>query len=150
MRCPFCGESDSMVKDSRPDETSGTIRRRRLCNVCGRRFTTRERAEVRSIRVRKADGRMEDYDRDKLEGSIKIAMRKRPIDSKRYERLLSDVTDKVESSGELHVSSSSIGQLVMDALHKVDLVAYVRFASVYNKFGSVEDFENFVSLLRGK
>ena len=148
MRCPFCGGFDSMVKDSRPDENSGSIRRRRLCNLCGRRFTTRERAEIRRICVRKADGSIEDYDREKLEGSVRIAMRKRPIDSKRYERLLSEVPEKIEATGDRYVDSRTIGELVMSALREADLVAYIRFASVYKNFESVEDFEEFMSVSR--
>ena len=148
MRCPFCGGFDSKVKDSRPDENSGSIRRRRLCNLCGRRFTTRERAEIAGICVRKADGSIEDYSREKLEGSVKIAMRKRPIDSKRYERLLNEVPTRIEESGDRYVDSRRIGALVMAALKDTDLVAYIRFASVYKNFDSAEDFEEFVSVFR--
>src|ERR1700761_1281160 len=134
MRCPFCGHEDTQVKDSRPADDGGSIRRRRLCTNCGQRFTTIERVQLRELVVQKSDGRRVAFDRDKLARSIRIAMRKRPIDEDRIERIVNGLVRQLEASGETEVPSSHIGELVMETLKEVDAVAYVRFASVYRDF----------------
>src|SRR3954464_689068 len=130
MRCPFCGSDDTQVKDSRPTEDNGAIRRRRFCSTCGQRFTTIERVQLRELTVLKSDGRRVPFDRDKLARSIRIAMRKRPVDDERIERIVNGIVRQLEASADSEVPSNEIGQLVMDTLKEVDAVAYVRFASV--------------------
>ncbi|WP_142846882.1 transcriptional regulator NrdR [Telmatospirillum sp. J64-1] len=149
MRCPFCGHDDTQVKDSRPTEDNAAIRRRRLCPACGSRFTTFERVQLRELIVVKKNGQRNPFDRDKLERSIAIAVRKRPIDSERVERIINGIQRRLESSGETEIPSSMIGELVMDALYNLDKVAYVRFASVYRNFHEAKDFEDFVGKLGG-
>ncbi|HET6182984.1 MAG TPA: transcriptional regulator NrdR [Acetobacteraceae bacterium] len=147
MRCPFCGHDDTQVKDSRPAEDSAAIRRRRFCPGCGQRFTTIERVQLRELTVLKSDGRRVAFDRDKLARSVRVAMRKRPVNDERIERIVSGIVRQLESSGESEVSSKQIGELVMDTLKEVDTVAYVRFASVYRNFREAKDFEEFVGSL---
>ncbi len=147
MRCPFCGHDDTQVKDSRPTEDSAAIRRRRLCGACGQRFTTIERVQLRELTVVKADGRRVPFDRDKLARSIRIALRKRPVDEDRIERIVNGVVRQLEASGETDIPSQQIGELVMDTLKELDPVAYVRFASVYRNFREAKDFEEFVGAL---
>jgi transcriptional repressor NrdR len=147
MRCPFCGHDDTQVKDSRPTEDSAAIRRRRLCTACGQRFTTIERVQLRELTVIKSDGRRVPFDRDKLARSIRIALRKRPVDEDRIERIVNGVVRQLEASGESDISSKQIGELVMDTLKELDPVAYVRFASVYRNFREAKDFEAFVGSL---
>ena len=144
MRCPFCGHEDSQVKDSRPTEDAAAIRRRRSCNGCGQRFTTIERVQLRDLTVVKADGRRVPFDRDKLSRSIRIALRKRPVDDERIERVLNAIVRHLEASGEGEVASRALGELVMDSLKQVDAVAYVRFASVYRDFRDAGDFQTFL------
>ena len=144
MRCPFCGHEDTQVKDSRPTEDGSAIRRRRFCTNCGQRFTTIERVQLRELTVVKSDGRRVAFDRDKLARSIRIALRKRPIQEERIERIVNGIVRQLESSGENEVPSHQIGQLVMDTLKEVDAVAYVRFASVYRDFREARDFEAFL------
>src|SRR5580700_12242997 len=144
MRCPFCGHDDTQVKDSRPTEDNGAIRRRRLCDSCGQRFTTVERVQLRELTVVKSDGRRVLFDRDKLARSIRIAMRKRPIEDERIERIVNSIVRKLEASGDSEIPSKQIGELVMDTLKELDKVAYVRFASVYRNFREAKDFEEFV------
>ena len=148
MRCPFCGDTSSQVKDSRPAEDNGVIRRRRFCPGCGARFTTFERVQLRELAVLKKNGRRESLDRDKLARSVHIAMRKRPIEPERVERMISGVVRQLESLGETEIASERIGETVMAALAGVDTVAYVRFASVYRNFTEASDFETFVQQLR--
>src|SRR6202041_802459 len=143
MRCPFCGFDDTQVKDSRPTEDNAAIRRRRSCGNCGQRFTTIERVQLRELVVVKADGRRVPFDRDKLARSIRVALRKRPIQEERIERIVNSIVRKLESSGESDVPSKQIGELVMETLKEVDDVAYVRFASVYRNFREAKDFEHF-------
>jgi transcriptional repressor NrdR len=150
MRCPFCGSDDTLVKDSRPTEDNGAIRRRRLCDSCGQRFTTVERVQLRELTVVKSDGRRVLFDRDKLARSIRIAMRKRPIDDERIERIVNSIVRKLEASGDSEIPSKQIGELVMDTLKELDKVAYVRFASVYRNFREAKDFEDFVGTLGGE
>jgi transcriptional repressor NrdR len=148
MRCPFCGNADTQVKDSRPAEDHVAIRRRRFCPGCGGRFTTYERVQLRDLVVLKKSGRREDFDRDKLARSIRIALQKRPVDPERVEQMISGIVRRLESTGETDIPSAQIGEIVMDALGRIDTVAYVRFASVYRNFQAAGDFEDFVSELR--
>lgn len=147
MRCPFCGDGDTQVKDSRPTEDNTAIRRRRFCPACGSRFTTFERVQLRELTVVKKDGARVVFDRDKLARSIEIAVRKRPVDRERAERAVSGIVRRLESSGEHELPSSVIGEMVMDALAALDQVAYVRFASVYRNFREAKDFEEFIENL---
>ncbi len=151
MRCPFCSDSETQVKDSRPTEDNTAIRRRRYCQACGSRFTTFERVQLRELTVLKKDGTRVPFDREKLARSIEIAVRKRPVEADRVERVVSSIVRQLESSGESEIESSVIGELVMAALEALDQVAYVRFASVYRNFHEAKDFEEFIgSLSRGK
>ncbi len=149
MRCPFCGHEETQVKDSRPAEDGAAIRRRRSCTGCGQRFTTVERVQLREITVVKTDGRRVLFDRDKLARSVRIALRKRPVDDERIERIVNGIVRKLESSGEAEIDSKDIGESVMEALKAVDAVAYVRFASVYRNFREAKDFEEFIDGLHG-
>ena len=149
MRCPFCGHEDSQVKDSRPTEDAAAIRRRRQCEGCGARFTTFERIQLRELTVLKSEDRREAFDREKVARSVAIACRKRPIDPLRLERLISGIQRQLETSGESEVSSTRIGELVMEGLHAVDHVAYIRFASVYKDFTEARDFEAFAGTIAG-
>jgi len=144
MRCPFCGHEDTQVKDSRPTEDGTAIRRRRACSDCMQRFSTVERVQLREITVVKADGRRVLFDRDKLARSVRIALRKRPVDEERIERIVNGIVRKLEASGEADVNSKDIGEQVMETLKEVDAVAYVRFASVYRNFREARDFEAFL------
>ncbi len=148
MRCPFCGNTDTQVKDSRPAEDHVAIRRRRSCPSCGGRFTTYERVQLRDLVVVKKNGRREDFDRDKLARSIRIALQKRPVEPERVDQLISGIVRRLESMGESDIDSDTIGQIVMDTLARIDTVAYVRFASVYKNFQAADDFEEFVHELR--
>ena len=149
MRCPFCGNEETQVKDSRPSEDGSAIRRRRHCPACGARFTTFERVQLRELTVIKKTGRRVPFDRDKLARSIRIAVRKRPIDDEQVERIVNSIQRRLESSGESEIPSTVIGELVMDALANLDKVAYVRFASVYRNFREAKDFEDFLGKLGG-
>ena len=148
MRCPFCGNVDSQVKDSRPAEDHVAIRRRRLCPACGGRFTTYERVQLRDLVVVKRNGRREAFDRAKLDRSVRISMQKRPIEPERIDQMVSGVVRRLESLGDADVASSEIGEMVMESLARIDTVAYVRFASVYKNFQAADDFESFVAELR--
>ena len=148
MRCPFCGNIDTQVKDSRPAEDHVSIRRRRFCPACGGRFTTYERVQLRDLVVVKTNGRREDFDRDKLERSIRIALQKRPVEPERVEQMISGIVRRLESMGETDIPSNKIGEIVMESLARIDTVAYVRFASVYKNFQEADDFEEFVAELR--
>ncbi len=150
MRCPFCGNQDTQVKDSRPTEDHSTIRRRRQCTNCGARFTTFERVQLRELTVLKSSGKRETLDRDKLHRSITLALKKRPVESERLERVVNGIVRRLESSGESEIPSKHIGELVMDALASLDPVAYVRFASVYRNFREARDFEVFIEKLGGE
>jgi transcriptional repressor NrdR len=141
MRCPFCGHDDTQVKDSRPSDDNAAIRRRRLCPACGGRFTTFERVQLRELVVVKKAGRRETFDREKLERAIHHALRKRPVEQDRVERMITGIVRRLESFGENEIPSHVIGELVMQALYSLDKVAYIRFASVYKNFREVKDFE---------
>ena len=143
MRCPFCAHEDSQVKDSRPSEDGSSIRRRRQCEDCGARFTTFERIQLRELTVVKAGNRREPFDRGKLERSVAIALRKRPVPPERIDKLLSSIQRQLETSGETEVPSNAIGEMVMNGLRAIDPVAYIRFASVYKDFREAKDFEDF-------
>ncbi len=143
MRCPFCGHEDSQVKDSRPTEDGASIRRRRQCEGCGARFTTFERIQLRELTVLKSEGRRESFEREKLERSVAVACRKRPIDQARIDKMVSGIQRQLETLGESEIESSRIGGYVMEGLKALDTVAYIRFASVYKDFAEAKDFEEF-------
>ena len=147
MRCPHCNHNDSQVKDSRPTDDNTAIRRRRQCPECGARFTTFERVYLREITVVKSNGRRELFDRDKIERSMSIALRKRPVEERKVEAAVNGIVRHIEQSGEAEVSSEMVGNFVMEALETLDKVAYVRFASVYRNFREAKDFEDFIGLL---
>ena len=143
MRCPFCGNDDSQVKDSRPTEDNSAIRRRRQCEGCGGRFTTFERIQLRELLVIKSEGKREPFDREKLERSLSVACRKRPVDNTQIEKLASAIQRQLETLGESEIETKRIGEFVMDGLKALDSVAYIRFASVYKDFNEAKDFEDF-------
>jgi transcriptional repressor NrdR len=147
MRCPYCGNDDTQVKDSRPTEDSNASRRRRICNACGGRFTTFERVQLRELLVVKKSGRKVPFDRDKLERSVNTALRKRDVDAERVERMISGVVRQLESLGDAEISSDQIGEFVMEGLKGLDDVAFVRFASVYKNFSKADDFRSFLTEL---
>ena len=147
MRCPYCGNDDTQVKDSRPTEESGAIRRRRVCNGCGGRFTTFERVQLRDLTVVKKSGRKVPFDREKLARSVYTALRKRSVETDRIERMISGIVRQLESLGDVEVTSDQIGEYVMDGLKGLDDVAFVRFASVYKNFSAADDFRNFLAEL---
>ena len=144
MRCPFCGNDDTQVKDSRPTEDNSAIRRRRSCNGCGARFTTFERVQLRELTVLKKNGKKVPFEREKLERSVNLALRKRPIEENRIELLINGIVRQLESLGESEVRTEDIGKLIMEGLENMDTVAYVRYASVYKDFREAKDFEKFV------
>lgn len=144
MRCPFCGHMESQVKDSRPSEDGAAIRRRRNCPECGGRFTTFERVQLRELAIVKRSGRRTPFDREKLVRSISIALRKRPVDAERVERMVSSIVRQLESMGETELPSHVVGEMVMKALKALDEVAYVRYASVYRDFRETQDFAKFL------
>ena len=150
MKCPFCGFEDTQVKDSRPAEDSAAIRRRRACTECGARFTTFERVQLREITIIKTDGRRVPFERDKLARSIRVALRKRPVDEDRIEKLVNSIQRRLETEGESDIPSNKIGEIVMETLKELDQVAYVRFASVYRNFGEAKDFQSFLGELGRK
>jgi transcriptional repressor NrdR len=153
MRCPFCAHDDSQVKDSRPTEDNASIRRRRQCSSCGARFTTFERVQLREVSVVKSggagkDARREAFDRSKLEQSVTLACRKRGVEQERIDQLVSGIQRQVETAGDSEISSSRIGEMVMDGLRQIDSVAYIRFASVYRDFSEAKDFKEFASTVQ--
>ena len=147
MRCPFCSNQDSQVKDSRPTEDNTAIRRRRICDQCGSRFTTFERIQLRDLVIIKTNDKKEAFDRDKMFRSISLALRKRNFDQETIEKIVNAIVRKLENSGETEIKSNLIGEYIMDALSHLDQVAYVRFASVYKNFREVKDFEDFLGKL---
>jgi transcriptional repressor NrdR len=150
MRCPFCGNEDTQVKDSRSAEDGSSIRRRRQCSACGGRFTTFERVQLRELVVIKSSGRRVPFDRDKLMRSVQIAMRKRNVDPERVEQMVSGIVRRLEATGENEIESKLIGQMVMEGLASLDDVAYVRYASVYKNFREARDFGEFLDGLEGE
>ncbi|MBM6595520.1 transcriptional regulator NrdR [Microvirga pudoricolor] len=147
MRCPYCGSLDTQVKDSRPTDDASSIRRRRVCPDCGGRFTTFERVQLRELFVVKRSGRRVPFDRDKMERSVEVALRKRSVDPERVERMLNGIVRQLESQGETDVPSETVGEMIMEGLKALDHVAYVRFASVYKNFGEAKDFEDILGKL---
>jgi transcriptional repressor NrdR len=144
MRCPYCHNADTQVKDSRPTEDNTAIRRRRSCPNCGGRFTTFERIQLRELTVVKKNGQRVPFDRDKIARSIDIAIRKRPVDPERVDRMINAIVRQLESSGESEIPTQTVGELIMRGLASLDQVAYVRFASVYRNFREAADFEDFI------
>ena len=147
MRCPFCSHEDSQVKDSRHTEDNTAIRRRRICDQCGSRFTTFERIQLRDLIVIKSNGQKEIFDRDKMFRSLSLALRKRKVEQNKIEKIVSAIARRLENSGETEIKTSLIGEYIMEALSNLDQVAYVRFASVYKNFREVKDFEDFLDNL---
>ena len=147
MRCPFCGGDDTQVKDSRPTEDNATIRRRRFCPDCGSRFTTFERVQLRELTVVKKNGDKAPFDRDKVTRSLRVALRKRPVDADRIERIVNGIQRRLETLGENEIPTKVVGEMIMDNLLELDQVAYVRFASVYRNFREAKDFEAFIGEL---
>ena len=150
MRCPFCSNEDSQVKDSRPTEDNTAIRRRRICDQCGSRFTTFERIQLRDLIVLKNNGQKEIFDRDKMFRAISLALRKRTVDQDKIEKIVNAIVRKLENSGDGEIKTEVVGQYIMEALSNLDQVAYVRFASVYKNFREVKDFEDFLGNLEDK
>ena len=147
MRCPYCGGPDTQVKDSRPTEDASSIRRRRICPDCGGRFTTFERVQLRELMVVKRNGRRAPFDRDKLQHSVEVALRKRAVSPERVERMINGIVRQLESQGDADIPTERIGELVMEGLKGLDDVAYVRFASVYKNFREAKDFNAIVGEL---
>src|SRR5918993_5978819 len=150
MRCPYCGSLDTQVKDSRPTDDASAIRRRRVCPDCGGRFTTFERVQLRELVVVKRSGRRVPFDRDKLQRSLEVALRKRPVEPERVERMINGVVRQLESLGDSEITSEQVGELVMEGLKGLDEIAYVRFASVYKNFREAKDFEEILCKLAGE
>ena len=147
MRCPFCANTDTQVKDSRPTDEHTAIRRRRFCPECGGRFTTFERVQLRELTVIKKSGRRIAFNREKLMASVQVALRKRDVDEDRIERMVSGIARRLESRGENEIQSELIGQMVMDGLRAIDEVAYIRFASVYRDFHEAKEFGEIINNL---
>lgn len=150
MRCPYCGFEDTQVKDSRPSEDGAAIRRRRSCPQCDARFTTFERVQLRELTVIKNDGTRKPFDRDKLARSMRIALRKRPVEDEKLEQVINGLVRQMETMGEAEISTKQIGELVMETLRRLDHVAYVRYASVYRDFRTPADFNEFVDTLKSE
>ncbi|MEL6365916.1 MAG: transcriptional regulator NrdR [Pseudomonadota bacterium] len=144
MRCPFCNNPDTQVKDSRPTEDGTTIRRRRSCPDCGARFTTFERVQLQELTIVKSNGKRERFERDKMMRSVQVALRKRDVDPERVERMASGIVRRLETLGETEIPSKTIGEFVMEGLANLDDVAYVRYASVYKNFREAKDFREFL------
>ena len=150
MRCPFCSHENSQVRDSRPTEDNTAIRRRRICEQCGSRFTTFERIQLRDLIVIKNNNQKEPFDRDKMFRSLSLALRKRDVDQEKIEKIVNAINRRLENSGETEIKTSLIGEYIMEALSNLDQVAYVRFASVYKNFREAKDFEDFLGNLDDK
>jgi transcriptional repressor NrdR len=147
MRCPFCGHSETAVKDSRSVEENTGIRRRRHCLECSARFTTVERVQLIPLKVIKKNEDVESFNHDKLANSLRLALHKRPVGEEKIERVISSLVRQLEARGETEISSKIIGEMVMEALSDLDAVAYVRFASVYQDFEAPSDFKDFIGKL---
>ncbi len=141
MRCPYCSNKETQVRDSRPSEDNSTIRRRRVCPGCGGRFTTFERVQLRELYVLKRTGEKVIFDRDKLMRSVQVATRKRPVEIDTLEQMVSGIVRQLENRGEIDIETEIIGKLIMEGLRQIDEVSYVRFASVYKNFREAKDFE---------
>lgn len=150
MQCPFCNNADTIVKDTRPSEESSSVRRRRQCAECQSRFTTIERPHLRELFIKKKDGRVEAFDREKLTRSIRLALHKRPVDNERIEKIVSTIIHHCETRGENEIPSHIIGESLMTALLELDPVAYIRFASIYKDFHKTQDFRKCIEGLETK
>lgn len=150
MRCPYCSNKETQVRDSRPSEDNSTIRRRRVCPGCGGRFTTFERIQLRELYVLKRTGQKVIFDRDKLMRSVQIATRKRPVEVDKLEQMVSGIVRQLENRGDTFVLTELIGKLIMEGLRQLDDVSYVRFASVYKDFREAKDFEEFLEEISDK
>ena len=148
MRCPNCSHEQSKVRDSRSKEESAAIYRRRECKNCGFRFTTHERVQLRDLIVVKSTGEQEPFDREKLFRSLKVALRKRPVDEDRIQRSANTIQRTLETNAAKKVPTETIGQMALDRLAELDKVAYVRFASVYKDFSEARDFEDLLGALK--
>ena len=148
MRCPFCGDEETQVKDSRPTEDNSAIRRRRSCPKCEERFTTFERVQLREMSVVKSGNRKQPFDRDKIIKSMQVALRKRPVELEDIEKAANNIVRQLESQGEHEINSRQIGEYVMKALIELDAVGYIRYASVYKDFRAPGDFNEFLSELK--
>jgi transcriptional repressor NrdR len=148
MKCPFCNHADTQVMETRMSEEGDSVRRRRQCSHCEKRFTTYERPDVSYPTVVKKDGRRIEYERGKLQGSLNLALRKRPVSTEQVDSAIERIEDKLLTLGQREVSSTRIGELVMRELKKLDKVAYVRFASVYRSFEDVDEFKTLVDEFR--
>jgi len=142
MKCPFCGHSNTQVLDTRMSEDGDTVRRRRRCEACDRRFTTYERIELSFPAIVKKNGSRVDYSRDKLKGSMRLALRKRPVSEEAIDGAIGRIEERLRALGEKEIPSSQIGEVVMRELRKLDKVAYIRFASVYRSFEDVSEFRD--------
>ena len=149
MKCPVCAQNDTQVKDSRPAEDGSAIRRRRECAECGARFTTFERVQMREMTVAKSGGRRQPFDRDKVSRSMHIALRKRPVAEEEIEKAVSLIVRQLESEGETEVTAARVGELVMKALARLDMVGYIRYASVYKDFTEPQDFQALLEEMKG-
>jgi transcriptional repressor NrdR len=151
MRCPLCGSLDDRVIDSRTLAGGEAVRRRRLCLKCGCKFTSYERIDVKPLMVVKRDGRREPFDRDKVERGISRAMEKRPVSQMDIERIVNEIDDEsaLKAGLEREIASTTIGDMVLTKLAAIDMVAYVRFASVYRRFSTVDEFINEIRKIRG-
>jgi transcriptional repressor NrdR len=146
MRCPYCNGLESQVKDSRPDEDDGTIRRRRVCETCGAKFTTVERVQLRDLRVRKSDGSVESFDRGKIKRSIEVACQKRGISDEQVETITNSLRRRLEVEiADDVIPSETIGDMVSESLLVLDPIAFIRFASVYRKFSKISEFRKILS-----
>ena len=144
MRCPFCASEDTQVLDTRSNPDTNSIRRRRKCASCDKRFTTYEKVELRMPRLVKKDGTRTDFERDKVGGSMMLALRKRQVSTDKVDAALDRIEEKLRATGEREVPSAKVGELVMRELAKLDKVAYIRFASVYRSFDTPDDFREAV------
>lgn len=146
MRCPYCSSTDSRVTDSRPDIEDAIIRRRRVCNACGARFTTVERIQMRDLMVHKNNGKTEPFDREKLRRSIVLACRNRDVGDDQIEKLVTSIHRRLETEApDDTVTSATVGQMVSDSLLNLDPIAFVRFVSVYRKFSHISDFKKIIA-----
>ena len=150
MQCPFCSGDESQVKDSRPVDDHGAIRRRRACVCCGARFTTIETVQLGELQVIKSDGTKEAFKRDKLYHSLSIALRKRPVDDEIVARMTNSIIRQMEAKGENEISSTEIGKCALEMPQELDQVGFVRYASVYQNFSDLNDFNHFMNSLAEK
>ncbi len=144
MRCPFCGNLETQVKDSRVSDDGESIKRRRYCASCDSRFTTFERIQLKEILVIKKNGDKKIFDPEKLRRAIEMAVRKRPVSELQVEKMVNNIVRNLEKENELEISSAKLGEMVMNSLEKLDKVAFVRFASVYKNFEKADDFQKFI------